>query len=94
VRRGAIKLASELGYVIVPGSVSSERKRIIKHRWDRMELPKIFTRVGFAIGKPLEIPPGLTPEETQNWVNRLHDDLEALDRRSEELAGIRQPSQS
>ncbi len=89
VKRGAIKLASELGYVVVPASVSARRKRVMKHRWDRLEVPGLFTRVGFAIGRPMEIPPNLSVEEMKSWVKRLHDALESLDRRAEELARSR-----
>ncbi len=87
VRRGAIKLASELGYVIVPGSVCVQRRRIVKHRWDRMELPKLFSRVAFAIGQPMEIPSNLNAETTQAWAVRLHDALTALDRRAAAMVG-------
>ena len=56
VKRGAVKLAAELGYVVVPASATARRKRTIKHRWDRMEIPALFTRIGLAIGEPKKIP--------------------------------------
>jgi Glycosyltransferase len=87
VRRGAIKLASELGFLVVPASVSAKRKRILKHRWDRLELPGLFTKVGLAIGRPIEVPPGLSAEEMRSWADRLREALEYLDRRAEELSG-------
>lgn len=86
VKRGTIKLASELGYVVVPASVSARRKRVMKHRWDRLEVPGLFTQVGFAIGTPLEIPPEPSLEDIKSWVKRLHDALVSLDNRAEELA--------
>ncbi|HZA28511.1 MAG TPA: glycosyltransferase [Gammaproteobacteria bacterium] len=86
VKRGAIKLASLVGYVVVPASVCARRKRVMKHRWDRLELPGLFTRVGFAIGDPMEIPPDLSVEEIKQWTRRLHEALESLDRRAEALA--------
>jgi 1,2-diacylglycerol 3-alpha-glucosyltransferase len=86
VKRGVIKLASELDYVVVPASVSARRKRVMKHRWDRLELPALFTQVGFAIGSPMEIPPDLSLEEIKIWVKRLHDALVSLDQQADKLA--------
>ena len=88
VKRGVIKLASELQYVIVPGSACARRKRIVKHRWDRMELPGLFTQVGFALGEPIRVPRDVPPEELRAWTEKLRNALESLDRRAAELAGV------
>jgi hypothetical protein len=88
VKRGVIKLASELQYVIVPGSACARRKRIVKHRWDRMELPGLFTQVGFALGEPVRVPRDVPPEELRAWTEKLRNALESLDRRAAELAGV------
>jgi glycosyltransferase involved in cell wall biosynthesis/lysophospholipid acyltransferase (LPLAT)-like uncharacterized protein len=87
VKRGAIKLASDLGYVIIPGSASALRKRIVKHRWDRLELPGLFTSVGFAVGKPIWVPPDLPPDQLRAYAELLRETLESLDHRAAELAG-------
>ncbi|MGH6636008.1 MAG: glycosyltransferase [Gammaproteobacteria bacterium] len=87
VKKGAIKLASELGYEVVPASVCARRRRVLKHRWDRLEIPGLFTRVGFAIGAPIQVPPDLCPEEVNRFTERLHQALESLDQRAAELAG-------
>ncbi|MGH8582890.1 MAG: glycosyltransferase [Gammaproteobacteria bacterium] len=88
VKRGAIKLASELGYIVVPASATARRKRVIVKRWDRMEFPGWFTHVGLAIGTPMEIPEHLSVEDTQRWAARVRTALEQLDQRAEALAGI------
>jgi hypothetical protein len=84
VKRGAIQLASELGHLIVPISVASRRKHVLRHRWDRLEIPMMFTRVSVAVGEPMRIPPGLSWEEVGCWRSRLHDVLEAVDREAED----------
>lgn len=84
VHRGAIQLASELGFVLLPVSVAAHRKRVQTHRWDRMEFPRVFTRVYLVIGEPIEVPPGLKPEEIASWAGRLHDAIEAVDKRAEQ----------
>lgn len=88
VHRGAIQLASELGFVLLPTSVVSRGKRVRADRWDRMELPRLFTRVYLVIGEPINVPVGLTPKEVADWVRRLHDAIEAVDRRAEEKARV------
>ncbi|MGH8579482.1 MAG: glycosyltransferase [Gammaproteobacteria bacterium] len=87
VKKGAIKLASELGYEVVPASVCARRRRVLKHRWDRLEIPGLFTHVGFAIGAPIQVPPDLCSEEVNRFTESLHHALESLDQRAAELAG-------
>ncbi len=88
VKRGAVKLASELGYLVVPASASARRKRVFRHRWDRLELPGLFTQVGLAVGEPLEVPPGIGTEAAQLLAQELRGALERLDSRAEQLAGV------
>jgi lysophospholipid acyltransferase (LPLAT)-like uncharacterized protein len=83
VKRGPIQVASELGYSIVPVSVASRRKHILHHRWDRLEIPMIFTRVHVSVGRAIKIPPALSWEGVQDWRIRLHDALEAIDTEAE-----------
>lgn len=85
VKRGAVQLASELGYSIVPVSIASRRKHIFVHRWDHLEIPKLFTRVCMVIGDPMTVPSRLGPEDVQSWSNRLHDNLKSVDERAEGL---------
>lgn len=84
VHRGALQLASELGFVLLPVSVASRRKRVQTRRWDRMEFPRAFTHVYLVIGEPIEVPPDLTPDEIKRWASRLHDAIDAVDRRAEQ----------
>ena len=83
VKRGVFKLASELGYAIVPASVVSRQKRVLAHRWDRMELPRFFADVYLMLGEPLEVPSGLAPDELRVWASRLRERLEDLEQQGE-----------
>lgn len=85
VKRGAVQLASALGWRIYPISVASGRKRVFTDRWDRRELPKAFSRVAMVVGDPLEPPRSLA--EPESWQARLADELAAGDRRAAELVG-------
>ena len=88
VKKGAVKLASEMGCVIVPASVYARHKRVLKHRWDRMELPRLFTRVGFAIGEPIIVPSQLGAEDLRRYTETVHESLEALERQAAELVDV------
>ncbi len=85
VKKGVVKLASELDYVIVPGSVKARRFRILKHRWDRMEIPGLFTSVAFCVGDPIKIPANPTAEQLTHWSNIVKECLEDLDQRAQDM---------
>ncbi len=84
VKRGAIQLASELGFALLPVSVDFSRKRVLKDRWDHMEIPRLWTRVSVVFGNVLEVPSRLTQSEVDLWASRLHDALDSVDRRAKE----------
>lgn len=84
VKRGGIQLASELGFRILPITFAARRSRVDGGRWDRMEVPRPFTRVVFLCGEPLEVPPGLDAGGLRVWQERLRGILEELDRRAAE----------
>jgi len=56
VHRGAIQLASELGFSIVPLSIAASRKKILNERWDYFELPRMFSKIQLVVGEPIDIP--------------------------------------
>lgn len=94
VKRGLIQLASALASTIVPIAVASRRKRILTRRWDRMELPHLFTRVCLVVGDPIDVPVGLPDEERESGARRLQDALESVHRHAESMAlinGLRKP---
>lgn len=85
VKQGAIRLASELGYYLVPASVSVKRKKLSEKRWDRMEFPVPFTPIALAMGKPIKVLPALDKAEMRAVIGDLHDKLEFLEREAQEL---------
>jgi hypothetical protein len=94
VKRRPVQIASELGYALVPASVGSHRKRVLQHRWDRMEVPGLFTRVCLVIGQTIEVPVAVTPHEVRRCTRLLHDALETVDRRADQNASRRKESVS
>ena len=79
VHRGAVQLASELGHSIIPISVAASRKRVLSERWDKFEMPRIFSRVCLVIGDPIHVPADLDKEALETWVSRVHFALDAVD---------------
>jgi hypothetical protein len=81
VKQGAIRLASDLGYALVPVSMHAERRLVIARRWDRMEIPWPGTRLGLALAPPIAVP----PEIDRAGVRAVSDTLAA---RLGELEGV------
>lgn len=67
-----------------PWRVDFSRKRVLKDRWDHMEIPRLWTRVSVVFGNVLEVPSRLTQSEVDLWASRLHDALDSVDRRAKE----------
>jgi len=86
VKPGPVRLASELGFVVVPITFAARRSRVAVGRWDRMEAPRLFTRVVFLLGEPEAVPGGLDEEGVARWTERLRRRLDALDAEAEARA--------
>ncbi len=85
VKPGVIRLASKLGFYLLPVSVDSRRKTALKNRWDQMELPHLFTTVCLVIGEPVRVPATLDDADTSRWSSRLAQAMESLDARAASL---------
>jgi lysophospholipid acyltransferase (LPLAT)-like uncharacterized protein len=84
VRRGALRMASSHGFVLLPVSLAARRHLVLRGRWDRMQIPAPFTRIHMAFGDPLYLPLPLETEETEALARQVKDVLEELDRLTEE----------
>jgi lysophospholipid acyltransferase (LPLAT)-like uncharacterized protein len=73
---GPVVLAQKTGYKICCFHVAVERAWILKS-WDKMMIPKPFSRAAFYITSPLAVPPSATDEELETWRQQVQ---EALDR--------------
>lgn len=79
VRPNLIALASELRLMIVPVSVASQPKVILRKRWDQRELPLPFAKVTLSVGEPLHIPFPLGSREIADWTKAAEKALIAAD---------------
>jgi lysophospholipid acyltransferase (LPLAT)-like uncharacterized protein len=79
VKRGAVRLASELNVPLLGVSVAASRSRVEKGRWDRQEIPLPFSRVSVAVGDPIPVPSHLADDALGTWQDELARELGRLD---------------
>src|SRR5215472_13335397 len=75
-KRGPVLLAQKTGHKICCFHVAVERAWTLKS-WDRMMIPKPFSRASFYITSPIAVPAETTDEELEGWRQRVQA---ALDR--------------
>lgn len=85
VKPGAIKIASMLGHSIVPVSVASHRKKIMRRRWDKREWPFWGTGVALSVGDPIYIPAGIKGAALNEWIVKVTQAIHEADKHAEEL---------
>ena len=56
--------------------------------WDRMRIPKPFSKSVICYGEAIHVPFKLTPEELEVWRKRIEDAITAESRRAEGLLGL------
>ena len=74
-KRGPVLLAQKTGYKICCFHVAVERAWILKS-WDRMMIPKPFSRAAFYITSPLEVPQNATDKELEGYRQKMQADLD------------------
>ncbi len=85
VKSGVIRIASASGFDLLPVSVDSRRKMVSKKRWDRMEIPLLFTKVCLVIGEPITVPPDLRFRQVRNLIDNLAESIAKLDKKAENM---------
>lgn len=78
-KAGALRIAADLGFRLIPVSVSGTPKRVVETRWDKHEIPLPFATVRMAVGDPFDIPKDLPTENLSEWQDKLRDRIEAID---------------
>lgn len=83
VKRTPIQLASSFGFVVLPVSVASGRKFVLRSRWDRMEVPYPFARVCLIFGKAIRLSAPLRPREAAAITREIRKALDEAEARAE-----------
>ena len=79
---GAVYLASRLGMSLVPLSCGYERPRRTRS-WDRLALPRPFTRQVICVGRELFVPPDADAQTLETYRAQAQADLEANSARAQ-----------
>jgi lysophospholipid acyltransferase (LPLAT)-like uncharacterized protein len=82
---GAVWLAKATGNPVVPFHIEADRCWTARS-WDRTQVPKPWSRVGIAIGAPLEVPPDTDEEGVEKHRVELESRLNGLQTRARQLA--------
>ena len=77
--RGAVYLASKSGSLIVPTAFKCSRCWDIKGSWTTLTIPKPFARISLLAGDPIEIPPNLSNEEIERYVDIVQQKMDELE---------------
>jgi len=85
---GAVLLARNTGYKICCFHVALERAWILKS-WDRMMIPKPFSRASFYITSPLAVPQNASDDELEVWRIKMQTDLDRARKKAEEKLGLK-----
>lgn len=76
-KKGAVILAKKTGNPMLPFSVELGDHWTVKS-WDRMQIPKPFTRARFLVADPIYVPPDATDDDLIDKVNELQKALDGL----------------
>ncbi|HFD12436.1 MAG TPA: hypothetical protein ENJ32_08215 [Crenotrichaceae bacterium] len=85
VKQGAIRIASELGYLLVPASVWTSHKWVMKKRWDDMEFPMPFSRAALAMGEPVAVDAEINKTEIRHLMSSLAEQINQLENQARKL---------
>jgi len=82
-KMGAVLLAKRTGHPILPFTTAGARYWRLKS-WDRLQVPKPFTRAKVFVGSPIYVPADADENLLESKGSEMQKALEDLDRRVEE----------
>lgn len=91
VQAGSVFLASRAGMALVPVGLAFEDPWRVPS-WDRMALPRPFSRARCVVGRAIEVPPDVPFEQLEGWRQRVQVAMDDVQARAEALVdGRAQP---
>ncbi|HVS15896.1 MAG TPA: DUF374 domain-containing protein [Thermoanaerobaculia bacterium] len=89
-KAGVVGLAQVARVPIVCLGAAAERAWVLR-TWDRMLLPRPFSRVAVALGEPRPVPQGASERDLEAARRECEEELMALTRSAEAVVGARDP---
>ncbi|WP_426710117.1 lysophospholipid acyltransferase family protein [Cetobacterium sp. SF1] len=80
VKHGMLYLAQKSGNPIIPIGAAFDKKWIFEKTWDKIQLPKFFSKCVCVLGKPIVIPEDGNLEE---YAKLIKEELFKLDKEAE-----------
>jgi len=85
VKPQLLTLASHFNFTLLPLGVASRPTWRLKGRWDKMELPLLFSRVALVVGEPMQPPPHLAEATLGPIRQELQQRLQGCHRQAMQL---------
>ena len=84
VKPGLVYLASRTGFPILPTAAAASHEWVLES-WDRFRIPWPFTRLVYAYGDPIAVPPRLADHEIEGWRVRIESAIGDLTREVDQV---------
>lgn len=92
VQPGIVALAQRTGGRIMPVAVSGRPSYVFRRSWDRTAIPLPFARVHVVFGDLIEVPPRLTPDQTEALRAQVQTALHTLQGAADGKSGFSDPA--
>lgn len=69
IKPGMLYVAEKSGVEIIPVGVAFDKKWIFEKSWDKMQIPKPFSKAVIYFGKPIKVTKENNNEELENYIN-------------------------
>ena len=79
---GAVRLAAQTGFPIIPISFSAHRP-LIMGSWDGCMIPRPFSKTRVIYGHPIRIPPKITESEVKHYTAWVETQLNEITREAD-----------
>lgn len=83
-KMGAVLLAKKSGHPILPFKITPSRCWTLSKSWDRLTIPKLFSRARVEIAEPIYVPAEAEADELETHRLRLQQTLDRLDANGEQ----------
>lgn len=91
LKEGIVFLASRTGRPIVPIASLCLNCWRIRGSWTDLMIPKPFSRAIYVLGKPIEVPPGISRSELEQYRAHAQAEMDRLEEQAQHIARGEEP---
>ena len=89
---GLVRIAQRSGVHLMPLTWSASRVWMFTKAWDKMVIPKPFSRIVVSASKPYLIPKGVGRDEFDGYVKEMERTLNSMTRDVDAMVGHHDPN--